>query len=171
MIKKKAGLNTVQSLRSIVLTEADFNFNNKILGRCAIQQAEDLNNIAPEQYGSRKNKSSIDQALHKRLSHDIMRQMKKTGLLCSNDAKSCYDRVLHSIASLAYQRIGIPHPPVHCMQKCIQDMRHQIRTNFGISEESLHKRYTAVPLQGILQGNGASPTNWVLISTPLLNML
>ena len=171
MIKKKAGLNTVHSLRSIVLTEADFNFNNKVLGRRAIQQAENLNDIAPEQYGSRKHKSAIDQALHKRLSYDIMRQMKTPGLLCSNDAKSCYDRVLHSIASLAYQRIGIPHPPVHCMLQCIQEMNHQIKTNFGISEECLHKRYTAVPLQGILQGNGASPTTWVLISTPLLNML
>ena len=119
MIKKKAGLNTVHSLRSIVLTEADFNFNNKLLGKRAIQQAEDLNDIAPEQYGSRKHKSAIDQALHKRLSYDIMRQTKTAGLLCSNDAKSCYDRVLHSIASLAYQRIGIPHPPVHCMLKCI----------------------------------------------------
>ena len=69
MIKKKAGLNTVHSLRSIVLTEADFNFNNKILERRAIQQAEDLNDIAPEQYGSRKHKSSIDQALHKRISY------------------------------------------------------------------------------------------------------
>ena len=57
------------------------------------------------------------------------------------------------------------------MLKCIQDMKHQIRTNFGISEETLQKRYTMIPLQGILQGNGASPTTWVLISTPLLNML
>lgn len=171
MIKKKIGLNTVQSLRSVVLTEADFNFNNKILGRRAIQHAEDINDIAQEQYGSRKGKSSIDQALNKRLTYDIMRQTKFPGILCSNDAKSCYDRVLHSIASLAYQRIGIPKPPVQCMLKCIQEMKHQIRTNFGISEETLQKRYTMIPLQGILQGNGASPTTWVLISTPLLNML
>ena len=40
MIKKKAGLNAVSSLRSIVLTEADFNYNNKVLGRRDIQHAE-----------------------------------------------------------------------------------------------------------------------------------
>ena len=50
MIKKKAGLNTVHSLRSIVLTEADFNFNNKLLGRRTIQQAEDLNTAGKASY-------------------------------------------------------------------------------------------------------------------------
>ena len=73
MIKKRIGLDNVKSLRSIVLTEADFNFNNKILGRRAIQHAEETNDIAQEQYGSRKDKSAIDQALNKRLTYDIMR--------------------------------------------------------------------------------------------------
>ena len=171
MIKKRIGLNKVTALRSIVLTEADFNFNNKMLGRRAISHAEAIHELAPEQYGSRKNKCAIDQALHKRITYDIMRQLKQSGLLCSNDAKSCYDRILHSVASLAYQRIGIPSQPVESMLKCIQDMNHRIRTSFGISKESMSKLNTLSPFQGILQGNGASPTTWVLISVPLLNML
>ena len=112
MIKKRAGLNNLQALRSIVLTESDFNFNNKILGRRAIQHAKEIDGIAPEQYGSRKYKSSIDQALHKRITYDIIRQTKRPGLLCSNDAKSCYDRIVHSVAALAYKRIGVPKPPL-----------------------------------------------------------
>ena len=68
MIKKKIGLNTVHSPRSVVLTEANFNFNNNFLGRQAIQHAEDINApIAQEQYGRHKGKSAIDQALNKRL--------------------------------------------------------------------------------------------------------
>ena len=35
----------------------------------------------------------------------------------------------------------------------------------------MNKFNTQSPFQGILQGNGASPTTWVLISVPLLNML
>ena len=50
MIKKKAGNADVSALRSIVLLEADYNFNNKILGKRAMEQAEDLKAIAPEQY-------------------------------------------------------------------------------------------------------------------------
>ena len=171
MIKKRIGLNNVKALRSIVLTEADFNFNNKILGRRAMQHAESIQELAPEQYGSRKHKSSINQALHKRLTYDLMRQLKKAGLLCSNDAKSCYDRILHSIAALAYKRIGITTQPIDCMLTCIQDMNHHIRTSFGLSYNSMNKRHTLSPFQGILQGNGASLTTWVLISVPLLNIL
>ena len=171
MIKKKAQLNHVSALRSIVLTEADFNFNNKVLGRRVIQHAEDINDIAPEQYGSRKHKSAIDQALHKHLSYDIIRQTKLPAALCSNDAKSCYDRVLHSIVSLAYRRLGVPNPPVQCMLDSIQNMKHHIRTSHGVSTITLSKTNTLLPFQGILQGNGASPTTWVIISTPLLNML
>ena len=62
-------------------------------------------------------------------------------------------------------------PPVKCMLESIQNMKHHIKTSFGISTITLSKRNTLIPYQGILQGNGASPTTWVIISTPLLNML
>ena len=104
-----------------MLTEADFNFNNKVLGRRTIQHAEDIEELAPEQYGSRKSKSAIDQALHKRLTYDVMRQLRKPGILCSNDIKSCYDRILHSIAALAYKRIGVSQQPVDSILLCIQN--------------------------------------------------
>ena len=171
MIKKKANVDRVTKLRTIVLTEADFNFSNKKLGRDAMQHAESNDLIAPEQYGSRKGKSAIEHALNKRLSYDLIRQLRCPGALCSNDAKSCYDRITHAIVSLAFQRLGIPKAPVQCMIKCIQHMQHYIRTSFGDSEEHFTSEHTAVPFQGILQGNGAAPTIWVLVSTPLLNML
>ena len=68
-------------MRSVVLTEADFNSNNKVLERRAIQCAEKLNNIAPEQYGSRKHKSAIDQAIYTRITYDIKRQTKLPGAI------------------------------------------------------------------------------------------
>ena len=171
MIKKKSNVDRVTKLRTIVLTEADYNFCNKKLGREAIQHAELNSLIAPEQYGSRKGKSAIEHALNKRLSYDLIRQRRRPGALCSNDAKSCYDRIIHSIVSLAFQRLGLPKAPVQCMLKCIQHMKHYIRTSFGDSEEYFSSEHRAVPFQGILQGNGAAPTIWVLVSTPLLNML
>jgi hypothetical protein len=115
MIQKKEKVNLVTKLCTITLTEADFNFNNKILGKETPKHAEMNNLIAKEQYGSRKGKSAIEHVLHKRLTFDIMRQTRYNGALCSNEAKSCYDRILHSIASLACQRLGMPFPPVQCM--------------------------------------------------------
>ena len=171
MLHKQENEDLVTKLRTITLLEADFNFNNKVLGKSTIDHAERNNLIAKEQYGSRKNKSAIEHAVHKALTYDIIRQTRLPAALCSNDAKSCYDRVVHSIASLAYQRLGVPKPPVHCMLKSIQRMKHHIRTTFGDSKLAMSSDGSLIPFQGILQGNGASPVTWVLISTPLLNML
>jgi hypothetical protein len=108
-------VDLVTKVRTITLTEADFNFNNKLLGKTTLQHTEDNNLLAKEQYGSRKGKSAIEHVTHKRLTFDIMRQVRSNGALCLNDEKSCYDRILHSVASLAYQRLGIPLPPVQSM--------------------------------------------------------
>ncbi len=171
MIHKKAGVDLVTKLRTITLLEADFNYNNKILGRSTLQHAEKHGLIAKEQYGSRPGKSAIDHAVHKRLTYDILRQGRIPGALCSNDAKSCFDRIIHAIVCLAYERLGIAQPPVHCMIKSIQNMKHHIRTTFGDSRFTMSSDGCIIPFQGVLQGNGASPASWVVISTPLLKMI
>jgi hypothetical protein len=171
MIRKKANVDLVNKLRTIVLTEPNFNYCNKVLGKTTLEHAEKNNLLPKEQYGSRKGHNSIDHAVHKRLTYDIMRQSRRPGALCSNDAKSCFDRVVHSIAMLAYRRLGIPSPPVQCMLETIQNMKHHIRTNFGDSVFTMTSSGTLIPYQGILQGNGAAPATWVIISAPLLEML
>jgi hypothetical protein len=171
MLPKKANSDKVTDLRTIVLQECEYNFNNKKLGREAMQHAENNDFIAPEQYGSRKGKRSIDHVLNKRLTYDLIRFSRRPGALCSNDAKSCYDRVLHSIVSIAFRRLGFPEQPIDCMIQCIQQMKYYIRTTFGTSTSSFSSQHTAIPIQGLLQGNGAGPTIWVIVSTPLLNML
>ena len=64
MIHKKAHNNLVTKLHTITLMEADFNFNNKILGRATIQHPEKYGMLPDEQYGSRPKKSAIDHAIH-----------------------------------------------------------------------------------------------------------
>ena len=50
-------------------------------------------------------------------------------------------------------------------------MDHYICTNHGDSDISYSSKNALVPLQGVLQGNGASLSIWVRVSTPLLNMM
>jgi hypothetical protein len=171
MIYKKDNLDRVDKLRTIVLKEADANFNDGKLGKEMMAHAETHGMIAREQYGSRKGHTSITHAVNKRLSFDLLRLLRAPGALCSNDAKSCYDRILHSIASLAMKRLGIPEPPIECMFQCIQQMEHFIRTTHGDSNSSYSSKHTLIPFQGVLQGNGAAPSIWVAVSTPLLNMM
>ena len=50
-------------------------------------------------------------------------------------------------------------------------MKHHIRTTYGDSKFAMSSDGSFIPFQGALQGNGAAPVTWVIISTPLLNML
>ena len=72
---------------------------------------------------------------------------------------------------LAYKRLGIPEPPVKAMIKTIQNMKHHIRTTYGDSTFIVSADGELKPYQGILQGNGASPATWVIISAPLIEMM
>jgi hypothetical protein len=107
MLLKQANNFSIDKLRAILLFEADFNHNNKRIGRCLMQHAEEHQWIAVEQYGSRKQISAIDHCLNKRLSFDIIRQYKHPAAICVNDMKGCYDRIVHSVASICMQRMGI----------------------------------------------------------------
>ena len=94
----------------------------------------------------------------KRLTYDIIRACRRPGALCSNDAKSFFDRVLHTIAMLAYRRLGIEEAHVRSNVATIQGMKHYIRTAFSDSDVTLDGNGNVQPFQGMLQGNGAAPT-------------
>ena len=54
-ILKKAGVFDVEKMRTIQLMHAEFNMNNKKLGRNMMAFAKKCNVLGPEQFGSRKN--------------------------------------------------------------------------------------------------------------------
>ena len=171
MLEKKPGVVKVSKLRTILLYEADYNHNNKLMGHAMMRYAEANSLLAPEQYGSRRGHSAIYQCLNKVITFDLFRQTKRPGGLCSNDAKSCYDRIGHSSAGLAMQRCGVPAPLVDSALGPIQRLRHFIRTAYGDSTTSFSAAGHEVPVQGIGQGNGAGPAIWAVVSTPIFNAM
>ena len=104
---KKEGVYRPETFRTIQLYEPDFNQNNCLLGREAMAHAKRHGNLAMEQYGSRKNLSAILHAVNKVLSFDLIRQYKAPAALCSNDTKSCYDWIIHSVASLCFHYLKL----------------------------------------------------------------
>ena len=152
--------------------EAEFNFNNKVMGQEVGACAENNKLLPKEQYRSRKEHQACHHGLNKRLLYDQVQFQRRPIILCSNDAKSCYDRIVHSIASIAMQRLGIPLQPITCMIITIQEMDHYIHTAYGDSSISMSGTEEGdVPFQGILQGNGSGPVLWLAVSTPLINMM
>ena len=99
-----------------------------------IQETEHNQVLAREQYGSRKRKTAIECALNNILTFDILRKIKLPAGICSCDLKSCYDRIVHSFASLAMQRAGSPAAAVEAMITTIQKLKHIVRMAFGDSE-------------------------------------
>ena len=169
MIPKKSTSVHVTKLRIIVLFHLVYNMINKHVGRIAVRRAELLHLIPAEIYGSRPGYRANICALNKVLTYDVLRQRRFLGALCSNDALSCYYRILHAIASISLQRMGVSAETCQMMFGTLQDIEHYVATAYGISDQG----YGAVeiPLQGIGQGNGAGPSIWLLITIPLINML
>jgi hypothetical protein len=166
-ILKKTGVFDLEKMRTIQLMHAEFNMNNKKLGRDMMLFAESCNVLAPEQFGSCKNHQSIIAALNKRLNMDVLRQQRQAGALCSNDVKSCYDRIVHNIAALSMLRLG---DQLASMLLTLQQSSCSISTAFGISRKNYgHNRY--IPLQGIGQGNSVGPAIWVVSSTAVITTM
>jgi len=131
MIEKMCGDFNVEKLWIILLFEADFNANNKWIGQAIMYQVEQANLLAEEQFGSHKFKSAIHQWLNKQLFYDLVQFRRQLAALCSNDAKSCYDRITLLAAALCLCRLGGTQPMVDSMITTIHDMEHHICTILG----------------------------------------
>jgi hypothetical protein len=133
--------------------------------------AEASYSLALEQYGSRHHHRAIDLAVNKALTYDLLRQLKRPGAICSNDARSCYDLIGHSQALMVMQRNGVPRQVVDCLFSTLQLARHHVRTGYADSLSSYGGHNMPTPMHGIGQGNGAGPAIWAVLSSPLLNLL
>ena len=71
MILKKEGVTDVDKLRTIVLYEADFNHNNKYLGRAMMYHTVLQDMLAKEQY-SILGKKCINHVINRRLLFDLI---------------------------------------------------------------------------------------------------
>jgi hypothetical protein len=148
MIPQKADSIHVEKLRIIVLFHALFDMVNKKVAREAIQNATKMNAI-PSEIAAKKGHRAADHGLNKVLTFDIIRQRRIPAPLCSNDAKQCYDRIVHSVANICLQRVGVNDKICRVMLGTLHQMQHYVKTAYGTSSTSygcLH-----IPLQGVLQ--------------------
>jgi Reverse transcriptase (RNA-dependent DNA polymerase). len=136
-----------------------------------MEYGEQHNLLAPEQFGSRKHKSAIEQAANKRFTMDIIRQSGNRAMYIANDAKSCYDRILLMVAYLTMRNFGIPQSAAVCTISTILNMKHHIRTKYGDSQDYYGGDKWVEKPHGCGQGNGYGPALWACISSPLLHIL
>jgi hypothetical protein len=92
------------------------------------------------------------------------------GLVCSNDAKSCYDLIGHTQAAMAMRRMGVTKEAINCIFTTLQEAAYRVRTGYGDSTSSYGRQLSGTPVHGICQGNGAGPAIWAVLSSPLLDI-
>ena len=169
-IEKKAGDFRLSKMRTIQLMNSEAQANNKKAGRAAMRYAEEHSLIPDGQCGSRKRHQAIDLALSKRLVWDLLILQRRAAGWISNDAKSCFDRVVHWVAIVAMLRFGLTWRVLSSMFNMLSSATHRVRTGFGDSERSF-KPPSVVPFQGCGQGNGAGPPIWISVSSVLITMM
>ena len=171
MLEKVAGNINVQKLRAILLLEADFNamhkiiFNNRLIPSIEAHKA-----IPMEVIGGRRSQAATHLALNKKLIADTANIRKLPTVTICADATNCYDRVAHPFASLCAQYFGLEITYLTVLFRAIQSMKMFLRTSHGIST-NYYSDTDGQPFQGVVQGSGAAPALWLIISIFLVRYL
>ena len=168
ILEKIPGKPIIEKLRIIMLYEADFNFMLKLIwGRRLVRHAEKYKVLGHSNHGSRAGRQAIDALLEKLLLYEYARLTRTSLVTVDNDAKSCYDRIIKSLAMIACIGVGLPLLAAAMHNKTHHSMVHSIKTKHGTL-----KPYSGTnehPLEGTGQGSGASPAIWLIYSISLLN--
>jgi len=168
MAFKKSDSIKIDTLRSIIISEADWNAAGRIfITRKMMQQAERKNLLPEEHLGGRKGKKSIDGAITKQLYMDNTRIMKIPTVILSADAANCYDRMVHKYISLMCIKWGIEPQVIKALLEPLQVARHYTRTAYGDSTQF----FTGLNLQGAGQGNTGAAPYWTCVSTSMIELM
>ena len=115
---------------------AQFNENNKKLGRDTMHHAEQANHIASEQGDSRKHHASNKLGSKVGFNFDILRQKRWAAAHVGLDASQCYNRIVHAPAALCMIQHGAHEPAVQSMFGVLQAANNKVATAFGTSKDS-----------------------------------
>ena len=133
-----------------------------------LTNTEICNEVAEEQYGSRKHHQAGLLLLNKVLVGDLFRLTRFSGCYAMNDAKGCYERIDHNFAILVLISFGVPWMIARNLLRMLQQARHCIKTGYGVSRLVYWNEDTNEPIAGIGQGNGLGPSLCCLISTIII---
>jgi len=165
---KKTSSIHVNTLRTIIISEADWNASGKVyITRRMMRNAESQGLLPEEHFGGRKGKKATDGALTKRLLIDNSRMMAKPVAIISTDAANCYDRMLHKFIAMACMKWGVPSKVIRSLLEPLQTAQHFTRTAFGDSTMS----FSGGDLQGAGQGNTGAAPYWTCVSTHMIQLL
>lgn len=165
MIQKRP-LPYLNKLRIVQLYAADFNSVLKfVLSKNMMRHNGEHGNTSKQLY-AQKTKATYDALITSRAIYDLARIRRDNIVSIFNDIKGNYDRVRPALNTITTRRMGLPKGHTVSHARVLRGMKHQIRTGFGISEESIEWDPTQ-NIGGLGQGNGSGPPSWHSHCLPL----
>ena len=169
MLEKNPGCTLIEKLRTILLMETDFNFQNGLIYGSRILDVARRYNFMPEEIYSKQGETSDDGLLAKVLLYDVVWQSRCSAALSLINATNCYDSIAHTITSLVFQAFGVTGKAVEAMLTAIQEMKYFLRTSYGDSR-NYRDSTIDIKFQGLCQGSKAAPEGWAVISIMILGV-
>jgi len=126
--------------------------------------------MVPEQCGSQKEKLATIQCLNKCLLYDYTCCHHIPIVLCLNNAKSCYNRIVLIVAALCLCQLGAEKVALQSMLSTLHGMQHCIRSAYRDLKTSQGHCKWGTSIAGIRQRNRAGPQIWAVVSTPLFRI-
>ena len=161
MIEKEPGNPLLHRLRVIHLYESDYNTLLGIKMRQLIHQCEDFQSINRGTYGSRANRQASDPTFIEVLQYDYAALTRWPSIKFSNDAASCYDRIIPSVSNINARSMGLHRNIAQIHGDMLENAVYRIKTQLGISTDS-YSHSATTPVFGTGQGSTASPPYWLL---------
>ena len=159
LIEKEPGDPRIHRLRVIHLYEDCYNLLLGLMYRKSLYAAEDQDVLHEGNYGSRPCRSSLDPIGIEVLQTEYSHLTRLAHLKFSNDADSCYDRIIVNLASVISLCHGVPPEVASIQGQMLEHAKYYIKTGLGISDKS-YSHSDDARIDGTGQGSGGSPTVW-----------
>ena len=161
MIEKEPGNPQLHRLRVIHLYESDYNSLLGIHLRKVVHACEDTKVLNKGCYGSRANRQASDPTYIEVLQYDYASLTRWPEIKFSNDATSCYDRIIPSVSNVIARSMGLHSNIANIHGNMLEKAEYRIKTQLGISS-GFYIHSLDHPVFGTGQGSCASPTIWML---------
>jgi hypothetical protein len=169
MIEKDPGDVRIHRLRVIHLYEHDFGLFLALYWKQMLRASEARGTINNGQYGGRAGLEAQSLVFLEEVKTEICTLSRKSLVNFDNDAASCYDRIIPSLASLIGRKKGLHTNVVYVHATTLREAKYKLKTAMGVSDD-FYQHCTAYPIYGTGQGSTNSPVIWIIISSTLFDI-
>jgi hypothetical protein len=168
MLEKKKGNFKIHMLRIIGLLEADFNTALKFFFSREMMENTERYGMTDEQWGGRRNRSSVDAAMLKLLTFECARIKKATIADTMYDLVACFNRMKARMSNIIAQRSKVDKNILRARAIVIENLRRSVKTGLGVSKETYGQEPGEPAVNGEVQGKGDVPSLWGMTSDTML---